>query len=216
MICRIPRKWVLKVQVPLPKLCGNIADQLLFHVLLSDVLSVGLWQKLMENGKFSDNLTAKKMDSYLMLAECLSIQIIGFRTSAIELIHSERVSAMAAPFVAKRLAYSLHVEFLCHKYESGSHISGFCSRDLSVLCHARYLLKHLSLHGDMERTETLKKSNYKVGILRKTSEVSLLQTWYVVKEFRSNGMVITIRYALRLLLLIFLFKTNYTVVQNVA
>ena len=68
----------------------------------------------------------------------------------------------------------------------------------------------------MERIETLKKSNYKVRILRKSSEVSLLQTLYVVKEFRSNGMVITIRNALGLFLLIFLFKINHTVVQNVA
>ena len=45
---------------------------------------------LMETGKFSDNI--RVTENGLVLTECLSRRILRFRTSAIDLIHSERVS----------------------------------------------------------------------------------------------------------------------------
>ena len=51
----------------------------------------------------------------------------------------------------------------------------------------------------MEHTETLSQSRNKVGILRKTLEVELLQTCFVVENFGSNQTCIAIRNAWRLL-----------------
>ena len=66
-----------------------------------------------------------KMDSCLVLTECFSRRILRFRTSAIDLIHSERVSTSTSSFFAHRLAYSSHAsmimpKFWCHEYETGS------------------------------------------------------------------------------------------------
>ena len=63
-----------------------------------------------------------KMDSCLVLTECFSRR---FRTSAIDLIHTERVSTSTFSFFAQRLAYSSHAymimpQFWCHKYETDS------------------------------------------------------------------------------------------------
>ena len=64
------------------------------------------------------------MDSCLVLTECFSCQILRFRTLAIGLIRSERVSTSTSVF-AHRLAYSSHAymimpKFWCHEYETGS------------------------------------------------------------------------------------------------
>ena len=70
-------------------------------------------------------LGSLKMDSCLVLTECFSRQILRFRTSAIDLIHSERVLTSTSSFFSHRLAYSSHVsmimpKFWCHECETGS------------------------------------------------------------------------------------------------
>ena len=65
------------------------------------------------------------MDSCLVLTECFSRRILRFKTLAIDLIHSERVSTSTSSFFAYRLAYSSHTsmimpKFWCHEYETGS------------------------------------------------------------------------------------------------
>ena len=48
------------------------------------------YKVLMETGKFSDNLNVtKKWTRVCLLTECLNRRILCFRTSAIDLIHSE-------------------------------------------------------------------------------------------------------------------------------
>ena len=79
----------------------------------------------METGQFSDNLRVTEMDSYLVSTECLSRRILRFRTSAIDLTHSERVSTSTSSFLAHRLAYSSHasimiLKFWCHENETWS------------------------------------------------------------------------------------------------
>ena len=70
-------------------------------------------------------LGSLKMDSCLVLTECLSRRILRFRTSAIDLIHSDRVSGSTSSFFAHRLAYTSHAsiimpKFWWHEYETGS------------------------------------------------------------------------------------------------
>ena len=104
-----------------------------------------------------------KMDSCLMLTECLSRRILRFRTSAIDFIHSERMLTSTSSFFAHRLAYSSHAsmimpKFWCHEYETGSLYFGpLLKRSLS------FILRHLSLYGHMERKEILNPSSCKVG-----------------------------------------------------
>ena len=80
-----------------------------------------------------------KMDSCLVLTECLSRRILRFRTSAIVLIYSERVSASTSAFFAHRLAYSSHAsmimpKFSGHDYETGSLYFGpLLKRSLSLI-----------------------------------------------------------------------------------
>ena len=80
-----------------------------------------------------------KMDSCLVLTECLSRRILRFRTSAIDLIHSERVSTSTSSFFAHRLAYSSHASMImpkcwCHEYETGSLYFGpLLKRSLSFI-----------------------------------------------------------------------------------
>ena len=68
---------------------------------------------------------SRKMDSCLVLTECLSRRILRLSTSPIDLIHSERVSSSTSSFSAHRLAYALHAsmiisKFWCHENETGS------------------------------------------------------------------------------------------------
>ena len=58
---------------------------------------------LMETGKLCDNIRVTKMDSCLVLTECLSRLILRLSTSPIDLIHSERVSSSTSSFFAHRL-----------------------------------------------------------------------------------------------------------------
>ena len=64
---------------------------------------------LMETGKLCDNIRVTKMDSCLVLIECLSRWILRLSTSPIDLIHSERVSSSTSSFFAHRLAYAYEV-----------------------------------------------------------------------------------------------------------
>ena len=48
---------------------------------------------LMETEKLCDNIRVTKMDSCLVMIECLSRRILRLSTSPIDLIHSERVSS---------------------------------------------------------------------------------------------------------------------------
>ena len=79
----------------------------------------------METRKFSDNLRVTEMDSCLVFTELLGRQFLRFKTSAIDLTHSERMSTSTSPFLAHRLAYSSHVsmmmlKLLCHENKTGS------------------------------------------------------------------------------------------------
>ena len=87
---------------------------------------------------------SRKTDSCLVLTECFSSRILRFRTPAIDLIHSERVSTSTSSFFAHRLAYSSHAsiimpKFWCHEYETGSLYFGrllkrsFSFRSLTIL-----------------------------------------------------------------------------------
>ena len=83
------------------------------------------------------------MDSCLVLTECFSCQILRLRTSAVDLIHSERVSTSTSSFFAHRLAYSSHKsmimpKFWYHEYESGSLYFGFLlKRFLSLILRTK-------------------------------------------------------------------------------
>ena len=59
---------------------------------------------LMETGTFCDNIRVTKMDSCLVLTECLSRRILRLSTSPIDLIHSERVSSSTFSFFAHRFS----------------------------------------------------------------------------------------------------------------
>ena len=67
---------------------------------------------------------SQKMDSCLVLTERLSRRMLRFRTSAMDLTYSERVSTSTSSFLAYRLAYSSHasmmiLKFWCHENETG-------------------------------------------------------------------------------------------------
>ena len=80
-------------------------------------------------------------------------------------------------------------------------ISGPCAKHLSVFGYGRYW-DHLSLYGHMERIEIQNiTAGTRCGILRKTIEVYLLQTCFVVDNFGSNRTGIAIWNAWRLLVL---------------
>ena len=92
---------------------------------------------LVETEKLCDNITVTKMDSCLVLTECLSRRILRLSTSSIALIHPERVSSSTSSFFAHRLAYASHAsmimsKFWCHENETGSLYFGV--KDL-VVCH---------------------------------------------------------------------------------
>ena len=68
---------------------------------------------------------SRKMDSDLVLTECLSRRILRLTTSPIDLIHSERVSSSTSSFLAHCLAYTSHASMIiskcwCHENETGS------------------------------------------------------------------------------------------------
>ena len=72
---------------------------------------------LMETGTFSNNNRVTENGLVSGVDRVLK--------SAIDLIHSERVSASTSSFFAHRLAYSSHAsiiipKFWCHEYETGS------------------------------------------------------------------------------------------------
>ena len=136
IVCRVPREWVKS------KFLWQDADVM---SLADKCIVVGCFvcgdcdKILMETGKFSDKSGSLKMDSCLVLTECLSRRILRFRTSAIDLIHSERVSTSTSSFFAHRLAYSSHAsmimsKFWCHEYETGSLYFGpLLKRSLSFI-----------------------------------------------------------------------------------
>ena len=79
---------------------------------------------LMETGKLCDNIRVTKMDSCLVLTECLSRRILRLSTSPIDLLHSERVWISTSSFFAHRLAYAslasmIMSKFWCHENETG-------------------------------------------------------------------------------------------------
>ena len=66
-----------------------------------------------------------KMDSCLVLTECLSPRILRLSTSPIDLIHSERVSSSTSSFFAHCLMYASNAsmimsKFWCHENETDS------------------------------------------------------------------------------------------------
>ena len=112
---------------------------------------------LMETESSLTTSGSQIMDSCLVLKEYLSRRILRFRTSAIALPHSERVSTSISSILALRLACSSHasmmiLKFLCHENETGSLISGPCEKHLSVFGYGRYW-DHMSLHCHTERIE---------------------------------------------------------------
>ena len=121
IVCRVHREWVKS------KLLCQDADVTLADkcIVIGCFVCVDYDKILMETGKFSDNIRATKMDSCMVLTECFSRRILSFRTSAINLIHSERVSAATSSVFAHRPAYSSHAsmimpKFWYHKYETSS------------------------------------------------------------------------------------------------
>ena len=71
---------------------------------------------LMETGKLCDNIRVTKMDSCLVLTECLSRRILRFSTLPIDLINSEKVSSSTSSFFAHRLAYASHASMIISKF----------------------------------------------------------------------------------------------------
>ena len=140
IVCRVPREWVKS------KFLWQDADgmSLADKCIGLDALSAGTMTKF--SWRRASSLTTSgslKMVSCLVLTECFSRRILRFRTSAIDLIHSERVLTSTSSFFAHRLAYSSHAsmimpKFLCHEYETGSCILSPCSKDLSVLHYVLY------------------------------------------------------------------------------
>ena len=139
--------------------------------IVLDALSAGTITKFSWRREISLTTSGSlKMDSCLVLTECFSRRILRFRTSAIELIHSERVSTSTSSFFAHRLAYSLHAsmimsEFWCHEYETGSLYFGpLLKRSPSFTL--RTILRSpvtISVYGHMERTAIVNQSSCKVG-----------------------------------------------------
>ena len=100
---------------------------------------------LLQNFMFLTTSGSLKMDSCLVLTKCLSSNSL-LQTSAIDFIHSERVSTSTSSLFAHRLAYSLHAsmimpKFVCHECETGSLYFGpLLKRSLStnyieITCH---------------------------------------------------------------------------------
>ena len=100
---------------------------------------------LMETGKFSGNTSVTEK-----WTRVLCRKILRFKTSAIDLIQSEKVSTLTSFFFAHRLAFSSHAfmiipKFWCHKYETGSLYFGpFLKRSrdqfnvtdgIEIICH---------------------------------------------------------------------------------
>ena len=56
------------------------------------------------------------MDSCLVLTKCFSRRVLRLRTSAIDLIHSERVSTSTSSSFDYRMAYSSHVPMIMPKF----------------------------------------------------------------------------------------------------
>ena len=63
-----------------------------------------------------DNIRLIKMDSCLVLTECLSRRILRFSISPIDLIHSERVSSSTSSFFTHHLAYASHASMVMSKF----------------------------------------------------------------------------------------------------
>ena len=120
IVCRVSRKRVKS------KFLYQDADVILLAdkcLVVRSFVCRNYDKVLMETGKFSDNL--RVTETCLMLTERLSRRILRFRTSAIDLTHSERVSTSTSSFLAHRLAYSSHasmmiLKFWCHENETGS------------------------------------------------------------------------------------------------
>ena len=122
IVCRVPRKRVKS------KFLYQDADVILpaDKCIVVRSLSAGTMTKF--SWRREGSLTtsgSQKMDSCLVLTESLSRGIQRFRTSAIDLTHSERVSTSISFFLAHRLAYSSHasmmiLKFWCHENETGS------------------------------------------------------------------------------------------------
>ena len=125
IVCRVPRKRVKS------KFLYQDADVILLAdkcIVVRNFVCRNYDKVLMETGKFSDNLIIYKGHRKWTRVWCwqrLSRRILRFRTSAIDLTHSERVSTSTSSFLAHRLAYSSHasmmiLKFWCHENETGT------------------------------------------------------------------------------------------------
>ena len=82
-----------------------------------DALSAGTMTKFSWRRESSVTTSGSlKMDSCLVLTECLSRRILRLSTSPIDLIHSERVSSSTSSFFAHRLAYASHASMIMSKF----------------------------------------------------------------------------------------------------
>ena len=142
---------------------------------------------------FLTTSSSLKIDSCLESTERFSRRIVRFIRSAIDLIHSERVSTSTSSLFAYRLANSSHAsmmmpKFWCHEYETGFVYFGLCFKDLSVKYYVLYG-DHLSLYGHMVCAEILNRSNCKVGHpgedLESRVAAKLLCSWRFWKQ--QNG-----------------------------
>ena len=117
IVCWVPTEWVKS-----KFLCQN-ADvmSLAGKCLVVGCFVCGDYEKIyMETGKFSNNI--RVTENVLVLTACFSRRILRFRTSAIDLIHSERVSTSTTSFL------SLHEKL--YTTGDGSHI--FSSEPISL------------------------------------------------------------------------------------
>ena len=106
---------------------------LLTNVLLLDALSWRLTKFSWRRGSYLTTSGSLKMDSCLVLKVCLIPRIPRFRTSAIYLFHSERMSTSTFSFFAQRLAYSSHTSIIIsklwyHGYETGPVFSALAQK----------------------------------------------------------------------------------------
>ena len=143
---------------------------------------------------------ALKHQSYwcVVLPECFSRQILRFRTSAIDLIHFERVSTSMSSFLAHRLVHSLHASMIMSK---------LCWHEYNTVF---WSLAQIKLPTILRSPVTIwpfwgVQKRWIRAVARwgpcKELKVELLQTCFVNDDFGSNKLCLTIVNVRRLLVL---------------
>ena len=148
-----------------------------------------------------------KMDYCLVLTECFnSRRVLRFRTSPIDLIHSDKVSTSTSSFFAHRLACSSHAsmimpKFWCHEFETGFLYFGPLLKRSHILILRTILRSPVTIwsHGAYRNFESEQMQGWDHG---KDLESRVAPTGFVIEHFGSNRTGIAIGNAWRLLVLI--------------